>query len=161
MKSGENIMTEHVPTLFEWMGGREVIMKLMTAFYIKVEKDDLLAPMFKHMSSEHPEHVAMWLEEVLGGESLYTQQRGGFKGMISKHRGRNITPEQRQRWVKLMMECADEVNLPSDPEFRSAFASYIEWGARRAERNSQRNAPSSKREVIKIWGWGEAPPGTL
>lgn len=154
-------MSDSTPTLFEWMGGREVLMKLMTTFYAKVEKDELLAPMFSRMSSDHPEHVAIWLEEVLGGEPNYTANRGGFKGMISKHRGRNIQPEQRKRWVDLMMECADEVNLPSDPEFRSAFAAYIEWGSRRAQANSQPKAPCSKRETIKKWGWGEAPPGTL
>ncbi|WP_075180850.1 group II truncated hemoglobin [Pantoea sp. 1.19] len=153
-------MTEHTPTLFEWMGGREVLLKLMQTFYRKVEQDPLLAPMFQHMHADHPEHVAIWLEEVLGGEANYTAHRGGFKGMVAKHRGRAIQPAQRQRWVALMMESADEVNLPEDPEFRSAFAGYIEFGSRRAQANSQPGA-RSKRESVKLWGWGEAPPGTL
>ncbi|MCW6625025.1 group II truncated hemoglobin [Yersinia ruckeri] len=153
-------MSEQTPTLFEWMGGREVLLKLMTVFYAKIEKDELLAPMFAHMHADHPEHVAIWLEEVLGGEANYTAHRGGFKGMVAKHRGRAIQPEQRKRWVDLMMECADEVNLPADPEFRSAFAGYIEFGSRRAQANSQPKAERSKRETVKLWGWGEAPPGT-
>lgn len=157
----EVLVTAETPTLFEWMGGREVLLKLMQTFYAKVENDEFLAPMFAHMSADHPEHVAIWLEEVLGGEARYTAERGGFKGMVSKHRGRSIQPEQRQRWVSLMMESADEVNLPSDPEFRSAFAGYIEFGSRRAQANSQPKAARPKRETIKKWGWGEAPPGTL
>lgn len=149
-----------VPTLFEWMGGREVLSLLMKTFYAKVEKDELLAPLFGRMIADHPEHVAMWMEEVLGGAPRYTDERGGFKTMIRKHRGRNIQPEQRDRWMKLMLETADEINLPRDPEFRSAFVGYLEWGSRRAERNSKPDAEPSKRETVPKWGWGEAKPGT-
>ncbi|NQD95344.1 oxidoreductase [Pseudomonas sp. CrR25] len=152
-------MTKDVPTLFEWMGGREVLSNLMETFYAKVREDELLMPLFKRMTDDHPEHVAMWLEEVLGGATRYTDERGGFKRMISSHRGRSIQPEQRARWVALMMQAADEVNLPSDPEFRSAFAAYIEWGSRRAQANSQPDAPPSRRDSVPKWGWGEAPPG--
>lgn len=154
-------MSQDKPTLFEWMGGRKMLLKLMTTFYAKVEKDELLAPLFQHMSAEHPEHVAMWLEEVFGGEPRYTRERGGFKTMIRQHRGRRIQPEQRARWLALMVEAADEVQLPADPEFRSAFMAYMEWGSRRAQRNSQPDAPPSKRETVPTWGWGEAPPGTV
>ncbi|AOM41238.1 group II truncated hemoglobin [Xenorhabdus hominickii] len=153
-------MTNKTPTLFEWMGGREALMKLMTVFYDKVEKDELLAPLFKNMKSDHPAHVAMWLEEVLGGEERYTNERGGFKVMLSRHRGRSIQPEQRKRWVELLMLAADEIGLPSDPEFRAAFSGYIEWGSRRAEANSQPDATPSRRETVPKWDWGAAPPGT-
>jgi hemoglobin len=148
------------PTLFEWMGGREVLNALLKRFYEKVKEDDLIKPLFQHMADDHHTHVAMWFEEVLGGEPIYTKERGGFKTMLSSHKGRGIKPEQRDRWVALMLETADEVNLPSDPEFRSAFVAYIEWGSRRALANSQPDAPPSKRETVPRWGWGEAPPGT-
>lgn len=148
------------PTLFEWMGGREVLNSLLKRFYEKVKEDDLISPLFEHMADDHHTHVAMWFEEVLGGEPIYTEERGGFKTMLSRHKGRAIRPEQRDRWVALMLETADEVNLPSDPEFRSAFVAYIEWGSRRALANSQPDAPPSKRDTVPRWGWGEAPPGT-
>lgn len=148
------------PTLFEWMGGREVLNNLLQKFYEKVKKDDLISPLFKHMVDDHHTHVAMWFEEVFGGDPIYTNERGGFKTMIGSHRGKAIKPEQRERWVSLMLQTADEVNLPSDPEFRSAFVAYIEWGSRRALANSQPDAPPSKRDTVPRWGWGEAPPGT-
>jgi len=153
-------MDQQTPTLLEWMGGREKLRLLMKTFYQKVEKDDLLQPLFKRMSAEHHDHVAMWLEEVLGGEPRYTNERGGFKAMIARHRNRRIQPEQRKRWISLLMDSADELGLPSDPEFRSAFVAYIEWGSRRAEANSQPDAAPSRRETVPKWGWGEAPPGT-
>ncbi|MET1256272.1 group II truncated hemoglobin [Aliikangiella maris] len=149
------------PTLFEWLGGRDVLRNLMKTFYAKVVVDDLLEPLFTKMKDDHPDHVAMWFEEVLGGAKIYTEVRGGFKSMIARHRGRRIRADQRERWVKLMIDAADEIGMPSDPEFRSAFVGYLEWGSRRAFRNSQPDAPPSKRTTMPKWGWGEAPPGTL
>lgn len=153
-------MSKEIPTLFEWMGGREAVRRLLKVFYEKVEQDELLAPLFKRMPEDHHVHVAMWFEEVFGGATIYTEERGGFQNMIKMHRGRSIQAMQRERWVALMMKSADEVDLPSDPEFRAAFAGYIEWGSRRALANSQPNAKPSKRTTVPRWGWGSAPPGT-
>ncbi|TDB91952.1 oxidoreductase [Actinomadura sp. KC216] len=151
--------TDGTPTLYDWAGGIEALDRLTEEFYRHVRKDELLAPLFQYMSDDHPHHVAMWLAEVFGGPTDYTDELGGFKRMIGSHKGKKIQPEQRKRWVKLMLEAADTVGLPADPEFRSAFVAYIEWGSRRAMANSQPDAPPSKRETVPIWGWGEAKPG--
>lgn len=151
---------KEIPTMYEWAGGKEAMVNLLETFYEKVKKDDLLAPLFINMADDHAYHVALWFGEVFGGPPAYTEERGGFKTMIRRHRGQGITAEQRNRWIKLMQEAADDVELPSDPEFRAAFSGYIEWGSRRAFRNSQPGAPMSKRTTVPRWGWGSAPPGT-
>jgi hemoglobin len=56
--------------------------------------------------------------------------------MIRHHIGKEITEQQRQHWVLLLLETADEMKLPSDPEFRSALVAYLEWGSRLAVINS-------------------------
>ena len=48
----------------------------------------------------------------------------------------------------------------ADPEFRSAFAAYIEWGTRIALANSQPGATPPPQAPVPRWGWGEAPPFT-
>ncbi len=48
--------------------------------------------------------------------------------------------------------------LPSDPEFHSAFAAYIEWGTRLAPANSEAGADPPRQAPVPRWGWGEAPP---
>jgi hemoglobin len=35
-----------VPTLYEWAGGREPIERMIGCFYDRVERDDLLSPLF-------------------------------------------------------------------------------------------------------------------
>lgn len=160
IQEGDNEMENNTPTLFEWMGGKEALYGMLKVFYEKVEEDELLKPLFRYMPKDHFEHVGMWFEEVLGGATLYTDERGGFKNMHKRHKGRSIQSAQRERWVQLMLETADEVGIPSDPEFRAAFTGYIEFGSRRALNNSQPKAEDPSRETILKWGWGVAPPGT-
>jgi hemoglobin len=146
------------PTLYEWAGGTEALERLTQAFYDKVRQDDLLEPVFRGMDEHHPAHVAMWLAEVFGGPPRYTEERGGYPHMLAKHRDRALTEEQRRRWVSLICDAADDVGMPADPEFRSAFVAYLEWGTRLAVANSQPGAEPPPKAPVPHWGWGEAEP---
>jgi hemoglobin len=145
------------PTLYEWTGNIETFEHLFTVFYAKVLKDELLGEVFEHMSPEHVKHVAHFVAEVFGGPNLYTtEDNGSHAKMISEHIGKMLTEEKRQRWVQLLLKSADEVGLKSDPEFRSAFVGYIEWGTRLAVINSQLTEnPMNESEPMPKWGWGE------
>ena len=151
-------MTAEPPSLYEWAGGLEAFERLTEAFYREVVKDPLLEPLFAGMDPGHPRYVAMWLAEVFGGPAAYSEQRGGYPHMLGRHLGKAITEPQRRRWVNLLMDAADEVGLPSDPEFRAAFAGYIEWGTRLAVQNSQPGARPPQQAPVPKWGWGVAPP---
>ncbi|KAB2350942.1 group II truncated hemoglobin [Actinomadura rudentiformis] len=147
-----------IPTLYDWAGGEEAFQRLTEAFYAKVREDELVGPLFAHMDPGHPKYVAMWLAEVFGGPTRYTDERGGYHHMVTQHLGKAIKEPQRRRWVNLLMEAADEVGLPGDPEFRAAFAGYIEWGTRIALGNSQTDAQPPMHAPVPHWGWGVAPP---
>lgn len=125
-------------------------------FYGYVKDDPILAPVFAEMSPEHPEWVAQWLGEVFGGPPRYTNERGGYPHMVGRHLGRGLTEQQRARWVRLIGDAADEAELPTDPEFRSAFVSYVEWGSRIALANSQPGAEPPPRMPVPRWSWGQA-----
>ena len=148
------------PTLYDWVGGREALERLTETFYGKVRQDPLLEPLFRNMDERHPEYVATWLGEVFGGPSRYSEERGGYPHMLGQHRGLALAETQRRRWVELMLDAADDAGLPGDPEFRSAFVAYIEWGTRLAVANSQPGAEPPPRAPVPRWGWGEAPPYT-
>ena len=148
---------KEIPTLFEWAGDIYTFEVLFSRFYQKVLKDELLSEVFKDMSAEHVVHVSHFVAEVFGGDQLYTKDgKGSHATMIGKHIGKMLTEQQRQRWVKLLLETADEVGLKSDPEFRSAFVGYIEWGTRLAVINSHLTEnPIGKSEPMPKSGWGE------
>ncbi len=119
-------------------------------------EDPLLQPIFEHMGAEHPEHVAAFLAEVFGGPADYSTKCGGHPEMIRHHLNRYLTNEQRKAWLSLLLDTADELNLPDDPEFRSAFVAYLEWGTRLAVINSQPGAVVDENAPMPQWGWGEA-----
>lgn len=144
-----------VPTLYAWLGGMPALHRLTQTFYARVAGDPTLAPVFAHMSPEHAEHVAEFLAEVLGGPSLYSEQRGGHPTMIRHHLGRQLTEAARRRWIELLVDCADASGIPDDPEFRSAFVAYLEWGTRLAVINSQPGAEVTEEAPMPRWGWGE------
>jgi len=150
---------DETPTLYEWAGGREAFKRLIEAFYDRVEGDELISPLFPGgVSREHRDHVTLWWSEVFGGPAEYSEKVGGYPHMVNKHRDLAITPEQRLRFASLMSLAADDAGLPTDPEFRSAFMAYVEWGTRLALENSQPEADVPQEAPVPRWGWGEAPP---
>jgi CDGSH-type Zn-finger protein/truncated hemoglobin YjbI len=151
------------PTIFEWAGGLPALTRMTRIFYEKyIPADPLLAPLFAAMSPDHPQWVAKWLGEVFGGPKNYSTKYGGYPRMISQHLGKQITEEKRARWVALLQRAAAEAGLPNDPEFRSAFGSYIEWGTRLAVENSQIGAKPPEHMPMPHWDWQTAagPPGS-
>ena len=146
-----------IPTLYEWAGDMKTFEVLFARFYGKVLKDDLLGDVFRNMSSDHVKHVSHFVAEVFGGDKLYTSEDGGSHSkMIGHHIGKMLTEEKRQRWVELLIKTADELNLKNDPEFRSSFVGYLEWGSRIAVINSQLSEnPMVQEEPMPKWGWGE------
>jgi hemoglobin len=155
------LSTQPPPSLFEWAGGEDAIRRLIDRFYDRVERDELLSPLFPGGVHEpHRDHVAAWWCEVFGGPTRYTDELGGYENMLARHRGLGITPEQRLRFASLMSLAADDAELPADPEFRAALVGYLEWGTRLAMHNSQPGAEAAPHAPVPRWGWGEAPPYT-
>jgi truncated hemoglobin YjbI len=154
--------SETDPTLFDWAGGYPALLRMTKIFYgTHVPDDPLLGPLFANMPADHPERVAAWLSEVFGGPRLHSERFGGYDRMVSQHIGRGLREEQRVRWVQLLCKSADEAGLPTDPEWRAAFVSYLEWGSRIAVENSQPGAHPPPHMPVPRWWWVcDAKPGT-
>jgi hemoglobin len=143
------------PTLFEWIGGIEVLENLTKEFYRRVREDTLLSPIFANMDSDHPKHVAAFIGEVFGGPKSYSSQHGGHPEMIRHHLNRHLNELQRRQWISLLLDTYEEMDLPHDPEFSSALVAYLEWGSRLAVTNSQPGATVFEDAPMPAWGWGE------
>lgn len=148
---------EKVPTLYEWIGGFDRIEALFKTFYEQVKTDATLSPVFAQMPATHFNTVARFVAEVLGGDKFYSgDAEHGHASMVARHLGRHLTEIQRKRWVELLLNTADQLGLPSDPEFRSALVGYLEWGSRIAiiTSNATEN-PVNRTAPMPTWGWGE------
>jgi hemoglobin len=151
-------MSAAPPSLFEWMGGEPRLAALIEEFYRRVARDPLIGPVFAAMDPQHARKVADFIGQVLGGPTRYTDGGGSHAGMIARHMGRRLTPQQRARWVALLIETADAAGLPEDPEFRAAFVGYLEWGSRLAVMNSADGVVAPAADLpMPSWNWG--PPG--
>jgi hemoglobin len=146
--------TESAPSLAQWAGGEEAISRLFARFYERVPSHPLLAPIFAAMSAHHAERVAAFVAEVLGGDKRYSVAGGTHARMIGRHIGRHLSQEQRRAWVSLLLETADEVGLPDDPEFRASLVGYLEWGSRLAVINSREERASADTGApMPSWTW--------
>jgi hemoglobin len=147
-----------IPSLFEWMGGEARLSELFAEFYRRVARDPVIGPVFAAMDVHHAQKVAAFVAQVFGGPASYTDRGGSHAAMIARHMGRLLTAEQRTRWVALLIETADQLGVPEDPEFRAAFVGYLEWGSRLAVMNSAEgvHAPSA---VLPMPSWNWGSPG--
>jgi hemoglobin len=143
------------PSLYDWLGGIDALERLTARFYERVPMNEVLRPIFAHMRSDHPEHVAAFLAEVFGGPTTYSTKHGGHPEMIRHHLNRHLNDEQRKAWLALLVDTADELHMPDDPEFRSALMGYLEWGTRLAVINSQPGVEVDSNAPMPKWGWGE------
>jgi hypothetical protein len=49
------------PTLYEWAGGHDAFDRMIDAFYDRVERDEMLSPLFPGgVHEEHRRNVAAW-----------------------------------------------------------------------------------------------------
>ena len=150
------IQPKTVPTLYEWVGGMEKFESWITLFYQRVDEDAILEPVFRGMASDHARHVAHFIAEVFRGPKQYSSTEGSHYEMIHKHLGKHLTEIQRKRWVELILDTADTLSLPDDPEFRSALVGYLEWGSRLAVINSKMESVTESTDApMPTWGWGE------
>lgn len=143
-----------VPSLVAWAGGADAFRRLFERFYERVRDDEVLAPVFASMDQRHAQHVAAFVAEVFGGPNAYSSAGGSHAGMIARHLGRKLTHEQRRAWIALLLDTADELGLPDDPEFRASLVGYLEWGTRLAVLNSQDGVNAPEPDMpMPVWSW--------
>jgi len=130
------------PTLFEWAGGLPALTAVTHLFYDRrVPGDPVLAPLHAGLPPGQAELAAARFAEAFGGPRTSAPD--------SPLAAAPLAGDEQARWIASWLSCADEVKLPADPEFRSAFAAYIIWEAA---------APAGAH--VPSWDWGAAglPP---
>ena len=133
---------------------------MINAFYDRVERDDLLSPLFPGgVSREHRSHVTAWWIEVFGGPARYTSTWAATSGCSPTTATWASRSSSGGRFVSLMSVAADDAGLPADPEFRSALLAYLELGvAVRLRELPARRGAIAEHAPVPRWGWGGRPP---
>ena len=94
-------------TLYERIGGRPVIQKLVNAFYVKVFTDPLLGPFFVHTSLEKLTHMQEeFFSLALGGPASESEI-----SLRKAHQGRGINHDHLNHFTDHLLESLKEVGV--------------------------------------------------
>jgi 23S rRNA pseudouridine2457 synthase len=64
-------------SLFDAVGGEEFFVKLVDGFYVGIETDEVLRPMYVDQDlTESRRHLTLFLQQYWGGPSIYQAERG-------------------------------------------------------------------------------------
>jgi len=146
------------PTIFEWAGGLPALSRMTRIFCEQyLPGDPVLAPLFASMPPTLPGQMAAWLAAAFGGPAAAGtgpagQDPDGYPQTLARLLPDGLNAEQQGRWASLLGQAARDAGLPSDPEFRAAFGSFVEWDAGAGPRDG-RPAPR--------WTWGPAGPPSV
>lgn len=90
-------------TIYEAIGGEETMARLIDEFYTRVERNELLRPLFPPTFDEVRQRQFWFLSQLFGGPRLYSEHRG--QPMLrARHLPFPITPAHARAWLGCMHE---------------------------------------------------------
>ena len=94
--------------------GEEGFTRLIAAFYRQVPSDDILGKMYPPDDLAGAEQrLRDFLIGRFGGPQRYIEQRGHPR-LRMRHMPFAVNPAARERWLQLMTNALDEVQLPAE-----------------------------------------------
>lgn len=113
-------------SLYAKIGGDETFRRLVDCFYDRIEKDQLLRPLFPADLGPGKEWQFLFLTQYWGGPARYQAERGHPR-LRMRHMPFRIGEAERNAWVGHMLAAIDEVGIP-EPS-RSQLIRYFDDGA--------------------------------
>jgi hemoglobin len=96
---------------YEKVGGRPTFEKLVRRFYLGIESDPVLRPMYPAEDLEGAiQRLTGFLEQYWGGPSTYSEQRGHPR-LRMRHLPFTVNPDARDRWLSHMRSAVDSLEL--------------------------------------------------
>lgn len=100
------------PTLFEEIGGQEFFNELVEGFYIGIEHDPVLRPMYPEGDmTDAKRHLALFLGQYWGGPSTYSDERGHPR-LRMRHMPFVVDADARDRWLTHMSTSLSQLEVP-------------------------------------------------
>jgi hemoglobin len=143
------------PTLFEFAGGEPALLALAAAHHVRCLADPELNHPFSH-PDQHPQHVerlAAYWAEVLGGPPRYSLECADHSYVLGIHSGNGDMSDLGRRFVDCFVLALDDAELPADPEFRDAMASYMRWAVSEVLSYSPEDATVPQNVPMPRWSW--------
>ncbi|MHB8627394.1 MAG: globin domain-containing protein [Aggregatilineales bacterium] len=119
-------MTDSGPSVYEQLGD-DGFVRLVAAFYRRVEKDSVLRAVYPEQDLTSAEYrLRLFLVQFFGGPTLYANERGNPR-LRKRHEPFRIGEAERNAWVSAMLAAVEETRIPEPAN--SALRDYFEKGA--------------------------------
>ena len=115
-------------TLYDQVGGQPFFERLVEAFYVVVESDELLRPMYLDDLEAARRHLVIFLVQYWGGPTLYVQERGHPR-LRMRHAAYRITKKARDAWLAAMNAALASVRGELSDEQFAEMSSYFDMAA--------------------------------
>jgi hemoglobin len=103
-------------------GGPDAFVRLVDAFYDRVEGDTVLRPMYPDDLEPGKHHLALFLAQYFGATDLYSSQRGHPR-LRMRHAPFPIDLDAASRWATHMLDAVADQGFPV--EVRAALEEYV------------------------------------
>ncbi|MEB3102609.1 globin domain-containing protein [Ferviditalea candida] len=97
-------------TIYEVMGGEEMIRSIVETFYPKVIKDPVIGPLFPEDIHPVKEKQFLFLTQFFGGPPLYTVSYG-HPMMRARHLQVPIGMKEAEAWISCMRQTLEEIGM--------------------------------------------------
>ena len=115
-------------TFFDQVGGHAFFQRLVSNFYVEVEIDELLRPMYPEDLTESKRHFELFLEQYWGGPKSYSEERGHPR-LRMRHAPFRINRMARDAWLAAMSRALEkERAVLSDEQFNELHG-YFDMAA--------------------------------
>lgn len=121
------VQPQYTDNFYAAVGGHEVFVALVDAFYDGVAQDEVLRPMYPEEDlGPAKERLLLFLEQYWGGPRTYGEQRGHPR-LRMRHMPFRVGPTARDRWLQHMRAAVDGLHLA--PLHETTLWDYLERAA--------------------------------
>ena len=116
-------------SLYEQVGGEQFFVRLVNAFYARVETSEILRPMYPEDLTDAQRHLVLFLVQYWGGPTTYMQERGHPR-LRMRHAPFHIDAQARDAWLDAMNSALATVRAELDAEQFEELRAYFDMAAR-------------------------------
>ena len=115
-------------SVFEAVGGEEVLLRLAHAWHARVMADEVVSHAFSHgFHPQHSERLAAYWGEALGGPATYSEKYGDETSVVRIHSGNGVHEEMDRRAIACFDQALEDVGLSANEQLRQVLHDYFAW----------------------------------
>jgi len=144
-----------VQTIYEAAGGDEGLLKLASAWHIRVLDDEVVSHAFSHgFHPQHCERLAAYWAEALGGPPTYSARYGDETSVVRIHSGNGPHGDMDQRAIACFDQAMEDIGIARDGRLWRALHDYFAWATNTTMARYHHSADDVPNGLqIPKWSW--------